>query len=262
MLPLHHSGPHLAAPDKSASILRLAVAVGPKRRDHRHMSETIPVDVVRVFTAEDGSLGNELGIVLASPATAGHEQEITKALGFSETVFIGEIAEGIATMRIFTPAVELPFAGHPTVGAAWWLAQRGTPVDALDVAAGLVGTRVEGDTAWVRANGDWAPQFDWHELDSVEEVDALRPDAVTSGHHYFYAWTDEPAGALRSRMFAPAMGVEEDQATGAAAVRLTWNLGRDLDITQGLGARISTHLLDAQRVELSGRVVADRRISI
>ena len=31
---------------------------------------------------------------------------------------------------------ELPFAGHPTVGAAWWLRERGTPIRTLQVPAG------------------------------------------------------------------------------------------------------------------------------
>ena len=55
-----------------------------------------------------------------------------------------------------------------------------------------------------------------------------------------WAWMDEDRGQVRSRMFAPALGIVEDEATGAAAVRLTARLQRDLDITQGLGSRIST----------------------
>ena len=41
-------------------------------------------------------------------------------------------------MRIFTPAAELAFAGHPTVGTAWLLRESGRPVAALHPPAGEV----------------------------------------------------------------------------------------------------------------------------
>ena len=96
------------------------------------MAETIDVVVVRVFTDDRGANGNELGILRSSPATHNREQEIATGLGFSETVFVDEVGpdapEGRgATIRIFTPASELPFAGHPSVGTAWWLATSTCP---------------------------------------------------------------------------------------------------------------------------------------
>lgn len=53
-------------------------------------------------------------------------QRIAREMNLSESVFLGpaETAEGTARVRIFTPAVEVPFAGHPTVGAALFLASR------------------------------------------------------------------------------------------------------------------------------------------
>jgi predicted PhzF superfamily epimerase YddE/YHI9/protein-tyrosine-phosphatase len=219
------------------------------------MSEIV-VDVVRVFTDEHGGSGNPLGIVDAA-AVAGREQELATALGFSETVIVDAVEDGVATIRIFTPAHELPFAGHPTVGTAWWLAAAGRPVHALRVPAGEVGVRIEGpDTAWITARPEWAPAFGWHELATAAEVDAVDPAVATEGQHYYWAWTDEPAGRLRSRMFAPAMGIVEDEATGAAAVALTGRLRRDLDITQGSGCRIATRWRDGL-VELGGRVATD-----
>jgi len=76
------------------------------------------------------------------------------------------------------------------------------------------------------------------------------------------AFTDEPAGALRSRMFAPAMGIAEHQATGAAAVALTVLLRRDLHITQGLGSRIRTTLVRPGLGEIGGRTVWDRELTL
>jgi predicted PhzF superfamily epimerase YddE/YHI9 len=61
-------------------------------------------------------------------------------------------------------------------------------------------------------------------------------------------------------MFAPDFGIVEDEATGAAAVRITVSLGRDLLIHQGAGSLITTRLLDGDRVEIGGRTVFDRTI--
>ena len=54
-------------------------------------------------------------------------RRVAAELGFSETVFVEDRESG--RIRIFTPGLELPFAGHPTVGTAWLLAETGTPVE-------------------------------------------------------------------------------------------------------------------------------------
>ena len=64
-------------------------------------------------------------------------QEIARGLDYSETVFVIHEGDGAATMRIFTPTAELPFAGHPVLGAAWALAE-GADAFALDLPAGRV----------------------------------------------------------------------------------------------------------------------------
>jgi predicted PhzF superfamily epimerase YddE/YHI9 len=226
------------------------------------MDETIEVVVVRVFTNESGRNGNELGIVQSSDVTAQREQEIATALGFSETVFVDAVDEAArtATIRIFTPAKELPFAGHPSVGTAWWLADRRTPVDVLREPAGDVEVTVDDDSAWITARPEWTPEFEWLQLDSPDDVEALDPFAFASGQHYAYAWIDEGAGSLRSRMFAPAMGIIEDEATGAAAVALTARLGRPLAILQGEGSDLLTEPLDDGRIRVGGSVAYDRTI--
>lgn len=226
------------------------------------MDETIEVVVVRVFTDESGRNGNELGIVRSSAATAAREQEIANALGFSETVFLDGVDEQAraADLRIFTPAKELPFAGHPSVGTAWWLSDRRTPVDVLRERAGDVEAVVDDDLAWITARAEWAPEFEWLQLESPEDVDALDPFAFTSGQHYAYAWIDEEAGTLRARMFAPAMGIIEDEATGAAAIALTARLGRPLSILQGEGSQLATEPLGDGRIRVGGTTVYDRTI--
>ncbi|OUE26723.1 PhzF family phenazine biosynthesis protein [Clavibacter michiganensis] len=229
------------------------------------------VHVVRVFADTDGRQGNELGIVLASPRTDGREPAIARALGFSETVFVDRVdAPGAdplgASIRILTPARELPFAGHPTVGTAWWLGSRGAPVDHLRVPAGIVRVDRAGDEVRVTADPAWGPEFAWLPVGSVAELAALDLPALAGAsgvdHLYAWAWIDEAAGAIRARMSAPALGVPEDEATGSAALRVTAHLGRDLRITQGRGSELVTRLLADDRAEVGGRTVPDRVIPL
>jgi predicted PhzF superfamily epimerase YddE/YHI9 len=58
-------------------------------------------------------------------------------------------------------------------------------------------------------------------------------------------------------MFAANLGVPEDEATGAAAVRITEHLSRDLTIVQGRGSLIETQWSPEGWVRVAGRVVSD-----
>ena len=197
----------------------------------------IDVTVLRVFTDQDGNFGNPLGVVEANQVQPGDRQRIATQLGYSETIFIDVPESGASTAqaRIFTPAVELPFAGHPTVGASWWLRDRGTPVNTLRVPAGVVQVTYEGDLTAVSARSEWAPEFAIYDLESTDELLAADPNEYPDDiQNYLWTWTDRERGAIRSRMFAANLGVPEDEATGAAAVRITDYLSRDLSILQGL----------------------------
>ncbi len=69
--------------------------------------------------------GNPLAVFPETAHLASERmQEIAREMNLSETVFLGppETPEGAARVRIFTPKVEVPFAGHPTVGTAIYLA--------------------------------------------------------------------------------------------------------------------------------------------
>lgn len=224
--------------------------------------KSVEIEVVRVFTDARGAFGNELGIVPASAVPSGSEQDLAARLGFSETVFIGELSGRRASIRIFTPARELPFAGHPSVGTAWWLGQLGMPIDTLVEAAGDVAVRFNDETTWIAGRAEWAPEFEWFELPTPDAVDQLDPGEFGDGSHYAYAWVDESAGILRSRMFAPAMGITEDEATGAAAVAITTRLNRDLTIHQGKGSVIVTKRGENGIVEVGGETIWDRRIEL
>jgi predicted PhzF superfamily epimerase YddE/YHI9 len=58
-------------------------------------------------------------------------------------------------------------------------------------------------------------------------------------------------------MFAANLGVQEDEATGFAAVRITDYLSRDLSITQGMGSILETTWSADGWVRVAGRVVND-----
>jgi predicted PhzF superfamily epimerase YddE/YHI9 len=216
--------------------------------------------VLRVFVDDDGAYGNELGVIAADETTAGREQQIATELGFSETIFVESVTDSSATVRIYTPAIELPFAGHPTVGITWWLGHEGTPVTALHCTAGDVAVRSDEHGTWVTAEPDWAPEFAWIPTETDGQLAAIDPASFGAGAHY--AFVEHEGAAIRSRMFAPVMGIAEDEATGAAAVRVTALLGRDLDITQGRGSRIQSRLLPSGAVEIGGRTVFDRTIEV
>ena len=212
--------------------------------------------MLRVFCGADGGGGNPLGVFLDGRSIPPAERQgVATDLGFSETVFVDDRSSG--ALRILTPGTELAFAGHPTVGAAWLLREAGGPVAALRPPAGEVSVRYDGELTAVAARPEWAPRFNHHQLGSPEEVDALDgpPDGDAVGAAW--AWEDEAAGLIRSRVFAIDYGIFEDEATGAAAVLLCARLGRAIEIRQGRGSAIAARPLGDGRVEISGRVVLD-----
>ncbi|BBX70778.1 PhzF family phenazine biosynthesis protein [Mycolicibacterium psychrotolerans] len=220
----------------------------------------IDVTVLRVFTDENGDFGNPLGVVDSATVAPSDRQQIATELGYSETIFVTLPEPGARTAHahIHTPTTELPFAGHPTVGAAWWLNNRGTPVRTLQVPAGIVQVDLSGDMTSVSARAEWAPDFSIYEIPTAEELAAADPDDyVDAVEHYVWTWLDREAGTIRSRMFAPQLGIREDEATGAGAVRITEHLSRDLTIIQGQGSMIQTVWSPEGWVKVAGRVVED-----
>lgn len=171
--------------------------------------------LVDVFRGPGHTAGNRLAAILDDPSGPVARQRRAAELGYSETVFVDDGS----VADIYTPSVRLPFAEHPLVGASWLLRHRLGSCDVLHPAAGAVQVWAEGGFGWV------------------------------------WARTDEPAGSVRARAF-PRRGdaIVEDEATGAAALRLTAEFGRSPTVRQGVGSEIRTRLLPEGRIGVGGRV--------
>ena len=185
-------------------------------------------------------------------------QDLAREVGFSETVFCDPPSHptaGDVRARIFTPAVELPFAGHPVLGTAVAVGiERGLPggsVVTLECTIGAVPVELDaaGTGGWMRqplptvepwadadallqalgVDGTVAPveRYDngpVHVIVAVADeavVRDLRPDlarveAILGSTLVSVCAVGGP-GEVKTRMFCPGGGIPEDPATGSAA---------------------------------------------
>jgi trans-2,3-dihydro-3-hydroxyanthranilate isomerase len=240
--------------------------------------------ILRVFTRdEDG--GNSLGVVTdlegLTPETM---QAIATDLGYSETVFC-DLGDDVPSARIFTPGVELPFAGHPLVGLGWALNQGDAPVTQIRCQVGLIDVIHAWARTWIITPGDQPveqvdpPLLEGEEttsvampvpyllvrLSSARQVrDLVRPP-TSLGLVFTWAW-EEPGRVVKARFFAGEAGVPEDPATGSAAVALAAHMRAagqtdgQLVIHQGdeIGHPSTIHLRwDAETTSIGGSVMSD-----
>ena len=222
------------------------------------MTET-ELAVLSVFIGPDGRGGNPLGVFLdGAVIPPERRQAVAAALGFSETVFIDDPDAG--RIHIHTPTTELAFAGHPTVGTAWFLREAGHDTAILRPPAGDLPVRHDGTRTWVRARAEWFHGFHLDQLASPAAVEAFPQPAMGEPGRYCWAWIDEAAGEIRSRSFPTDFGIAEDEATGLAALGLGKLLGRSLTIRQGVGSEIAVEPAGDGTIELGGRVeLVERR---
>ncbi|MEO7555870.1 MAG: PhzF family phenazine biosynthesis protein [Acidimicrobiales bacterium] len=217
---------------------------------------SFPFVIVDVFT--DAALaGNQLAVFPAGELVPeALLQPIAREIGFSETVYVhpGD------RIRIFTPSVELPFAGHPVLGTAHVLATtRGTASVTLVTPKGPVELRHDGvsrarmvqplpttrpwggdDAALLSAIGldralapidlyDNGAQHVFVVAPSVGAVAELRPDLQRVRCLLPDAGLSVFAGEgarWKTRMFFPGAGIAEDPATGSAVGPLAVHLAR------------------------------------
>ncbi len=212
-----------------------------------------PHEVLKVFIGEDGAGGNPLGVYLdGASVPRGTRQAIATELNYSETVFVDDAAAG--RVEIYTPAKLIPFAGHPLVGTAWLLREEGHEITALCPPAGEVGVSYRGDLVFIQADPRWTVDFEYRRYDSPDEVDALDGSPEGLDAAYCWAWLDEAAGLVRARSFVPMEGIDEDEATGSAALTLGCSIGREVEIRQGAASQLFVKPLGEHRGEVGGRV--------
>ena len=202
-------------------------------------------------------------------------QKLAKEMNFSETVFVLPAeAGGHVRLRIFTPTLELPFAGHPILGSAFVLAGPLQLAEIrLETGQGIIPVTLEREGARISFGRMQQPIPDYEPfaaaeplqellgvrsqlpveiyylgpshvylaLGSPEEVAALRPDfgaleALTSAGVNCFAGS---GSQWKTRMFAPGSGASEDPATGSAAGPLVLHLARHGRIAFGDEIEIS-----------------------
>ncbi len=213
--------------------------------------------ITEVFS-ENAYGGNQLATLPdAGDLDSGEMQKIARAFNFPETTFItgGSQHEGY-DVRIFTPASEVPFAGHPTLGTSYLLRHvvnsTQPAVVTLNLGVGPITVRFDdADVLWMRQNRpefreEIAPEVVARELGlDVDQLDLRFPcQRVSTGLEFLlvplrsYAALKQavaphsgelaaafflfcPGGyeksqAIQARMFAVELGVTEDPATGSA----------------------------------------------
>ncbi len=190
-------------------------------------------------------------------------QRAARELNLSETVFLLPGEDGAdAHVRIFTPAVELPFAGHPVLGTAFVLGERlGVATVRLKTGAGVVSVELRRQDGVVVFGEMQQPLPTWELFDRPDELLAaigvpsseLPIEVYDNGpRHTFVAFDDEATviglrpdlgalekvgqvgvscfaiadGYVKARLFGPGLGVAEDPATGSAAGPLAVHLAR------------------------------------
>src|SRR5262252_169664 len=119
------------------------------------MTVQLKYRILNVFTAGGAKLsGNPLCVVEdGSALDAATMQALARQMNLSETTFILPSKRAAALVRIFTPAYEMPFAGHPTLGTAHVCRALGLGGDqlGLEMRAGIIPVPAAGDHWTLRA---------------------------------------------------------------------------------------------------------------
>jgi trans-2,3-dihydro-3-hydroxyanthranilate isomerase len=219
---------------------------------------TLAYHIVDVFT-DRAFAGNPLAVVLDGDVlSTGQMQTLAREFNLSETTFPVGATDPAADyrLRIFTPAAELPFAGHPSVGTAWLLrslGRVGTGRVVQECGAGLLPLEIHGDV--VTLTGGQPSVSDPLDVEPFCAAVGLLPDDAAGAtvrwagtgleFAFLQVGTDavarsspnlaalaaiggvgvsvfswDPEGRVHARVFAAAAGVPEDPATGSAALGL------------------------------------------
>ncbi|MFU8870824.1 PhzF family phenazine biosynthesis protein [Micromonospora sp. SL4-19] len=220
---------------------------------------TLAYEIVDVFTDRPFA-GNPLAVVFGAEGLATEQmQALALEFNLSETVFVLPPTQAGATYRarIFTPVEELPFAGHPSVGAAVTASRRGMfdagsvtqecGAGVLPIEVSGAGAILTGGTPTLGPELDLEPLLELVGLTAADHAGpaprvagcglefpylSVRPDAVARArvnpaaaerygveHVSVFSW-DADTHTAHARVFVPGLGVPEDPATGSAALGL------------------------------------------
>lgn len=226
--------------------------------------------VADVFT-DTPLQGNQVAVFTDARDIPEHRlQDLAREINFSETTFVYPPADdGHVRVRIFTPRVELPFAGHPLLGTAVVL---GGPLQLIEIGLetgkGTIAIELEREGARIvsarmrqpvptiapfphvdellAALGGVESQLPvelydngvphvYVALGSREDVATLRPDlgALEKLGAYGVNCFAGEGTAWKTRMFGIGLGVTEDPATGSAAGPLALHLARHGRVAYG-----------------------------
>lgn len=118
--------------------------------------------------------GNPLAVFLDADGLSRLQmQAIAREMNLSESAFVIRASGDSYDVRIFTPAEELAFAGHPTIGTAWVLRHlERVKGDELTqhTAGGQTALRVDGDCLWFTRSGTAEPDLEEHTPDILHRV--------------------------------------------------------------------------------------------
>ena len=266
--------------------------------------------------------GNQLAVFPDPPPDLPAElmQKIAKELNLSETTFLCPTAEPGCDfrLRIFTPAAELPMAGHPTVGSAYLLARlgalgriAGAKTIVFEEGVGPIAVTIRADETGEPAEvwmNQPIPQFldVYEQRASIAGILSLTPadlqenapiQVLSSGLPFLFVmlnsldaarrirfrldkWADALAGTnaenifaattetvredstAHSRMFAPALGIAEDPATGSAsgplgAYLLRYGLAHSGDMISEQGFEMGRPSFIRIRVRRNGQAISE-----
>jgi trans-2,3-dihydro-3-hydroxyanthranilate isomerase len=218
--------------------------------------------IVNVFTQPRAPLsGNPLCVFeRAQTLDALRMQALALQFNLSETTFILPSERASARVRIFTPAYELPFAGHPTLGTAHVCRALGLGGDrlTLEMAAGVISVRAAGERWTLQSNApNWRevaePPLTLAAMLGLEQADIgdrplwvnagteqlivplqseaavrrvrVRTDLLeqlknVDGRAMVYVFAEAGAGLLARFFFPKGSAVLEDPATGSATANL------------------------------------------
>ena len=137
---------------------------------------------ISVFVQDDPLTGgNPLAVfVEPGPLSAARMQEVARTMNLSETSFVTKVAADAYDVRIFTPAEELSFAGHPTIGTSWVLHQAGRLQGkefTQHSPAGPTPLRRDGDIIWFTRTGSSQDDLETTSPDTTRKIaETLRLD--------------------------------------------------------------------------------------